>query len=107
MNLNPMKKNNNDINNWITEAFGKAEREAGEMEKIADRISEVLDKRTEDILNAWAETSNTAIVFALVTQASNNDDFGETLYNLVKMGVISGYISAYEDIARGKLKIRK
>lgn len=100
-----MKKNSN-IDSWIRKAFQEAGEQAEAMGIVVENIKDVLDRHSEDILNAWAEISDKDIVGSIAQTAAEDEDFAEVIECLMKMGVISGYLGAIEDMKRGKLDWR-
>ena len=103
MNLDLMKKNSN-IDAWVRRAFEQAGEQASAMEVVINLIKNVLEEKSEDILDAWAEISNQDCVIDICGQAEDSDDFSETIDNLLRMGVIAGYLAALDDVRNGRLK---
>ena len=98
-----MKKNSN-IDAWVRRAFEKAGEEASAMETVINLINNVLEEKYEDILDAWVEISNTDCVIDICKQAEDNDDFSKTIDNLLRMGVLTGYLAALDDVRNGRLR---
>ena len=99
-----MKKNNDNLEGWIRKAFERAGEQAKEIEQLASNMSVILDKRSEDIIDAWAEVSDADCIFNLASKATREEKYADTLYNLMKMGLIAGYVSAIDDMKDGRLK---
>ena len=98
-----MKKNSN-VDAWIRRAFEQAGEYASAMETVINLIKNVLEEKNEDILDVWAEISNQDCVVDICEQAEESDDFAETIDNILRMGVIAGYLAALDDVRNGRLK---
>jgi len=98
-----MKKNSN-VDAWIRRAFEQAGEQASAMEVVINLIKNVFEEKNEDILGAWAEISNPDCVVDICEQAEDSDDFSETIDNLLRMGVIAGYLAAIDDARKGRHK---
>jgi len=96
-------KNNSNIDSWIRQAFEKAGEQASAMEVVVENIGKTFNEKSGDILDAWAEISDGDCIADLVEEASEDEVMATTLENLMKMGVIAGYLAALDDIRNERL----
>jgi len=81
-------------NNWINEAFKKAQEDAERGASAAYKIRAFLDENTPTILDKWSRLVGREKSLKFAVMLSENDEFNELVETLTECFTVAGYLLA-------------
>ena len=79
---------------WINEAFKDAQRDAAKTEKVARKISELVEEHSNTIFDRWSEIIGFQQALSFADKISRNEADAYAMKMLMHCFAIAGYVLA-------------